>query len=210
MKMDKKKIKKQKLIAQREKQILTASMKMFSKYGYQNTDVEKIAELADLGKGTVYRYFESKQNLFLSTLEWGLNSLKDEIFSAIEGVDDYLERIKIALSTHLCFFEKHRDFYRLLIQERAWTEVKSAGWNCREKNLFYIEHLEKIITEGMKKGYFKKIDPRSCAYALWGLTNSLLYKWLLSEKKYPIKKELSVIQKTFFEGILNVNKRRKR
>ncbi len=208
--MDKKQAKKEKLKTKREQQILNASMKIFSKYGYQNTDVEKIADLAGLGKGTVYRYFESKQNLFLSTLKWGLNSLKEEIFSAIEEVDDFLARVKIALSTHLCFFEKHRDFYRLLIQERAWAEVKSAGDSCKEKHLFYIEHLEKILAEGMRKGYFKRVNPKSCAYALWGLTNSLLYKWLISEKKYPIKKELSVIQKTFFEGILNENKRRKR
>lgn len=208
--MDKKKIKKEKLKAKRTKQILTASMKIFSRYGYQMTDVEKIADLAGLGKGTVYRYFKSKQNLFLSTLEWGLNSLKNEIFSSIEKVDDYLERVEIALSTHLRFFEKNRDFYRLLIQERAWAEVKSAGGSCKEKHLFYIDHLEKILAEGMRKGYFKKVNPKSCAYALWGLTNSLLYKWLISDKKYPIKRELSVIQKTFFEGILNEDKRRKK
>lgn len=209
-KMDKKKIKKEKLKAKREQQILTASMKVFSRHGYQDTDVEKIANLAGLGKGTVYRYFESKQNLFLSTLEWGLGSLKNEIFAAIAKTDDYLERIETALSTHLSFFEKNRGFYRLLVEEKAWAEVKSAGWRCKEKHLSYIDHLEKIMAEGMRKGYLKKVDPKSCAYALWGSVNSLLCKWLISEKKYPIKRELTVIQKTFFEGILDEKKRRKK
>jgi len=209
-KMNKKQVKKEKLKAKREQQILTAAMKVFSKQGYQNSDVERIANLARLGKGTVYRYFKSKENLFLCTLEWGLNSLKHDIWAAIEKVDDYLDRVKVALATHLKFFEKHRDFFRLLVQERAWAEMKSARCNWREKHLSYIEHMEKILAEGMKKGYFKKIDTRSCAYALWGLTNSLLYKWLISEKKYPIKRELRVIQKTFFEGILDEKKRRGR
>jgi len=208
--MNQKKANTEKLKAKRKEQILTASMKVFSRHGYQDTDVERIANLAGLGKGTVYRYFQSKENLFLSTLEWGLNSLKQDIRAAIEKVDDYLDRVQVALATHLKFFEKHRDFFRLLVQERAWAEMKSARCTWSEKHLSYIEHMQKILAEGMRKGYFKKIDTRSCAYALWGLTNSLLYKWLISEKKYPIKRELTVIQKTFFEGILDEKKRRKR
>ena len=203
-------IKKENLIAKRNRQILTASMKIFSRYGYQNTDVEKIAHLAGLGKGTVYRYFESKENLFLSTLEWGLNSLKNEIVDAINKVDDYPEKVRTALAVYLSFFEKNRDFYRLLIQERIWAEVKSAGWRWKEKHLSHIDHLEKILAEGMKKGYFKKVNPSSCAFALWGLTNALLYKWLLSGKKYPIERELSVIKDTFFEGLLNLKKKTRR
>jgi len=208
--VNKKKTQKDTLKAKREKQILSASMRIFSKYGYQNTDVEKIADLAGLGKGTVYRYFKSKQNLFLSTLEWGLVSLRSEISRAIDRADDYLERVQLALSTYLSFFEKNRDFYRVLIQERVWAEVESSGWRWKEKHLSHIDHLEKILSEGMNKGYFKRVNPKSCAYALWGLTNYLLYKWLISERKYPIKKELSVIQKTFFEGILIEDKRRRR
>jgi AcrR family transcriptional regulator len=208
--MNRKKANTEKLKAKRKEQILTASMKVFSRHGYQDADVDKIANLAGLGKGTVYRYFQSKENLFLSTLEWGLSSLKHDIWAAIEKVDDYLDRVQVALATHLKFFEKHRDFFRLLVQERAWAEMKSDRCDWREKHLSYIEHMQKILAEGMRKGYFKKIDTRSCAYALWGLTNSLLYKWLISEKKYPIKRELTVIQKTFFEGILDEKKRRKR
>lgn len=203
-------IKKEKLTTKRNRQILTASMKVFSRYGYQDTDVEKIAHLAGLGKGTVYRYFKSKENLFLSTLEWGLNSLKDEIIDATNKVDDYPEKVKTAIAVYLSFFEKNRDFYRLLIQERIWAEVKSAGRRWKGKHLSHIDHLEKILAEGMKKGYFKRVDPSSCAFALWGLTNSLLYKWLLSEKKYPIKRELSVIKETFFEGLLKNKTRGKR
>ncbi|MCK4386159.1 MAG: TetR/AcrR family transcriptional regulator [candidate division Zixibacteria bacterium] len=203
-------ITKEKLISKRNRQILTASMKVFSRYGYQNTDVEKIAHLAGLGKGTVYRYFKSKENLFLSTLEWGLNSLKDEIVDAVNKVDDYPEKVRTALAVYLSFFEKNRDFYRLLIQERIWAEVKSAGWRWKEKHLSHIDHLEKILAEGMKRGYFKRVDPSSCAFALWGLTNSLLYKWLLSEKKYPMEREISVIKETFFEGLLKKKTRRKR
>jgi hypothetical protein len=88
--------------------------------------------------------------------------------------------------------------------------MKSARCTLRERHLSLISHLKDILAEGMKKGYLKKVDPSSCAYALWGLINSLLYKWLISDKKYPINKELSVIHKIFFEGMLNEKKRRGR
>jgi len=197
-----KSLNKTELRAKRKEEILTASMKVFARYGYQETEVEKIARLAGLGKGTVYRHFKSKENLFLSTLEWGLSTLRDQILGALSEVDNYLDKVRTALVTYLQFFEKNRDFYRMLVQERVWAEVKSASQKWKERHLSHIHHLVKILEEGIEKGYFKKVDPESAAYALWGITNSLLYKWLTSEKKYPIRKEVSIIQEIFFEGVL--------
>jgi len=197
-----KKVHKAKLKAKRKEEILTASMEIFAKYGYHETDVEEIARLAGLGKGTVYRYFKSKENLFLSTLEWGLSTLRDQILEAWSKVDNCVDKVKTALVTYLQFFEKDRDFYRVLVQERIWTEVKSASQKWKERHLSHIHHLVKILKEGIEKGNFKKVDPESAAFALLGITNSILYKWLTSEKEYPINKEISIIEEIFFKGIL--------
>ena len=197
-----KKVHKAKLKAKRKEEILTASMEIFAKYGYHETDVEEIARLAGLGKGTVYRYFKSKEKLFLSTLEWGLSTLRDQILEAWSKVDNCVDKVKIALVTYLQFFEKNRDFYRVLVQERIWTEVKSCTHEWKERHLSHIHHLVKILKEGIEKGNFKKVDPESAAYALLGITNSLLYKWLTAEKRYSINKEISIIQEIFFYGVL--------
>ena len=189
--------------AEREKKILAASMKVFSKYGYQDTEVEDIASLAGLGKGTVYRHFGSKENLFFSTLEWGLTTLADEMDEAISAVHGYVDKVRTALVTYLLFFEKHRDFYGILVQDRMRTEIKSPPHRLMKKHMALISHLTDVLEEGIKDGYFKKIDVESAAHALFGIINSLLFKWLTSRKRYPIRKEVSVIEEIFLNGILS-------
>ena len=60
------KAKRKELTQMRQKQILDVAAEVFSKNGYARTQVDEIANLAGLGKGTVYRYFKNKKQLFLS------------------------------------------------------------------------------------------------------------------------------------------------
>ena len=60
--------KKKDLRQRREEQIYEAALKVFSKRGYYKADMDLIAQKAKIGKGTVYRYFESKKNLFISCM----------------------------------------------------------------------------------------------------------------------------------------------
>jgi AcrR family transcriptional regulator len=193
---------KAKAAAERERRILAVSMRVFAKNGYQDTEVEDIARLAGLGKGTVYRHFGSKENLFLSTLEWGMTILADEIDEAVSTVHGYVDKVKAALVAYLLFFEKHRDFYRIIVQDRMRAEIRSSPHRLIKKHLSLVTHLADVLEKGIKDGYFKKIDVESAAHALFGITNSVLYRWLTSKKRYPIRREISVIEEIFLNGIL--------
>jgi len=100
--------KKKDIKERREEQIYKAALKIFSKNGYYKADMDIIAQKAKIGKGTVYRYFESKKNLFISLVEWGLNQLKDEILTNIEGIDDEIEKINTALEVYFNFYKNKR------------------------------------------------------------------------------------------------------
>ena len=101
--------KRKELTQMRRKQILDVATEVFSKDGYARADVDEIANLADLGKGTVYRYFKSKKGLFLSAVDRGLDKLKDTILKEVEKTDDPLGKIENAIKAYLSFFEENRD-----------------------------------------------------------------------------------------------------
>jgi len=193
--------KKRELIKWRTDQILNAAMKVFAKCGFEGTDVEDIAALAGVGKGTVYRYFKSKEDLFFSVLEWGMNTFHKRVTGAISKVKGSMEKLKVALYTYLSFFEENRDFYRVLVLEKVEPKP-SEHEKMKKGHLSGIRFLENILKEGVKEGVFKKIKTDSVAYALWGTSNALLLKWLLSEKKYPLKEEISVMEEIYCSGIL--------
>jgi len=185
----------------REKQIYKAALKVFSKYGYYKADMDIIAQRAEIGKGTVYRYFESKKNLFISLVEWGLNQLKDEILTSIEGIDDVIERINTALEVYFNFYKNHKGFYRILIYEK-YNFMDEIARKFKEKYFAHLHIIENVFQTGIEKGIFKNIDARSTAIALIGMTDALLFKWLFENKSSSFDDELAALKEIFFNGIL--------
>ena len=99
-----KKSEKEDLINRRRTQIIKAAIKEFSSRGFHETEMDKIAITAGVSKGTLYNYFENKQDLFLSSIDWGLNRLIGRVYEAIEGIDDPVVKLQKALEVYLEFF----------------------------------------------------------------------------------------------------------
>jgi len=185
---------------ERSEQILQTSMAIFARDGYHKADVDEIAVKAKVGKGTIYRHFKSKKGLFLAVVEWGISKMKDTIMEAIKDIDSPIERITQAVSTYLTFFETHREFYRVLIQEMADFR-EEIGQIFREKYLSHIHLLEENIRRGIENGMLKNLNPRIASFALIGLTNSIIYQWLISDENYSLISELDTILEIWFKGV---------
>jgi AcrR family transcriptional regulator len=71
----------------KKSKILEASLELFGKRGYFETDVDSIAKKANVGKGTIYLYFKNKKELFISTINYAINNCNEEIKKSVEKVD---------------------------------------------------------------------------------------------------------------------------
>ncbi|QEL16076.1 TetR/AcrR family transcriptional regulator [Limnoglobus roseus] len=108
------------LEARRRGEILDAAEKAFASTGFAETDVQVIADQLGLGKGTVYRYFPTKKDLFLATVDRGLADLTTEMETVItdEAIDP-VEMIRHAFHTYLRFFARRPELTELFFQERV-------------------------------------------------------------------------------------------
>src|SRR5258708_39125249 len=80
----------------REEEILDAAAKLFAERGYSNTDTQDLADAIQVGKGTLYRYFASKQLLFLAAVDRAMHRLRERIESSIGQTADPLVRVEQA------------------------------------------------------------------------------------------------------------------
>jgi len=103
----------------RREEILTQAALLFAKHGYTECDTQLLAETIGVGKGTVYRYFTSKRELFLAAADRVMRMMREHVDQRVAEVDDPLERIRTGIHSFLEFFAKHPDFVELLMQERA-------------------------------------------------------------------------------------------
>ena len=60
--------------------IISAALKVFSKSGYSKTSIQDISDFAGIGKGTVYQYFRSKEELFKSCFDFYIELMMKEVF----------------------------------------------------------------------------------------------------------------------------------
>jgi AcrR family transcriptional regulator len=100
-------------------EILETAATMFADRGYDKMDVQKLADQLKIGKGTVYRHFYSKEELFLASANHVIHTLIPETEKAMQSHADPLKKIQVAIQTILSFFETHPEYAELLIQDRA-------------------------------------------------------------------------------------------
>ena len=195
------KAKKERLTQMRQKQILNVATCIFSEKGFARTQVDEIANLAGLGKGTVYRYFKDKKNLFLSVADRGIENLKDLVLEAMAKEKEPLDKIKKAIKAYLKFFEDNSSLIGILIHEQSEFQKRI------QKRYFdhYYEHInkmEEVFRQGIAKGQIKKIDVKGAIGILTNMLNGLVYMWQIEGRKYPIVEKVPMLLKIYFSGIV--------
>jgi AcrR family transcriptional regulator len=138
------------LVERRCDEILSAATEVFAREGYACADLQDVADSIGVGKGTLYRYFATKQALFQAAVDRVMSDMQAVIDREILGVTDPLDRIAAAVRAYLTFFDEHPEYVELLIQERAnfKDRKKPTYFEHREKNLGrWQEMYRRLIAE---------------------------------------------------------------
>ena len=203
---DKKKI--QALIETRKTQILDAAIFVFSRDGFNKANTDEIANVAQLGKGTLYRYFKNKKELFIAVMDRGLEKLKDAVLAKIEKVEDPIKRLEVASKTYLSFFEKNPTLIDMLVHEQSEfrERIKKKYFEHYYGN---IERMRQTLRRGIGQGLIKNIDIDDTINILTNILNGQIYMWRIEGKKGRLTEKLPVVLKIFFTGVIKDEKRRK-
>jgi AcrR family transcriptional regulator len=140
------------LASRRREEILGVATRLFAERGFPSTDVQVAADALGVGKGTVYRYFPTKSDLFLAAVDRAMRLLKEHIDEAAAAVVEPLAQVSAAIHAYLRFFDAHPEFVELLIQERAAFKdrKKPTYFVHREANIGRWQALFRaLIAEGV-------------------------------------------------------------
>lgn len=119
----------------RTEEILAAAAKLFAERGFADADTQELADRLGVGKGTLYRYFPSKRELFLAAADLGMRRLSERLDAVLPLDGDPLESMSLGIQAYLEFFEEHPELVELLILERAQFKDR--------KKPTYFEHRER-------------------------------------------------------------------
>lgn len=168
---------------EKREHILQAATEIFSQYGFHKATVEQIAEKAHIGKGTVYLYFSSKQELFRGVVFEGFLKLFEEMDTRLSQKETLLDKLYEFVILQVAFFDNHRDLANILTREQGNfdSELQKSFWELEER---YHCLIEMLMQEGMKEGTIKDMDVKKTALFFWGTLHSFfVFKFFHPEAK---------------------------
>ncbi len=157
--------KKESIIEKRKKEIISAAMVIFAKNGFRRTKIDDIANYLDVGKGTLYRYFKSKKELFITVFKNGVNELIEEMGRKVNIIEDPVKKQRKAVETYFKFFDSKPELIEIMMQVRSEfkDEYRQHFLDCYKD---YILKIQNNLKKGIQRGQFRELDIEKTADAV--------------------------------------------
>ena len=197
-----------KIIDKTEKRqiIIEAALRVFAKTGFARTKMAHIAEAAGIGKGTIYEYFKSKEDLVRAVFHVFVIQSENEINKRVDQYDDPVQKLN-------AYFEAWESILNEDFMEYAdlMLDIWSESVRFHEgKDVFNLKamyarlrvQLSDILKKGMKSGRFKQVDPSLVSSVILATFDGLFLQWLLDKKAFDPLAAVNEMKKIFIDGIL--------
>ncbi|MEN6319859.1 MAG: TetR/AcrR family transcriptional regulator [Syntrophaceae bacterium] len=188
----------------RRGEILSQAEKIFSAKGFYNTTMAEIADASGFAIGSLYQYFEGKENLYTVMVSEKLDRMYKEIRDSVNRVDDIRDKIEMLVRAHFCFVENNVDFCNLFIRGEGASLTKGE-MILRDKMIaYYLNHVgyvEYIMRWGIETNSLKKMEPRMMAYVLLGIIRSFIFNWMLDNKNNNLSNKVDCVLDVFLRGV---------
>ncbi|MFD0673366.1 TetR/AcrR family transcriptional regulator [Cohnella sp. GCM10027633] len=184
----------------RRKLIVDAAAQSFALYGYKATTMDQVAKLANVGKGTIYTFFATKEELFdeiMNALIRDMKRVADEEYDAARPFFDNLSRI---LTRLLDYREKHQLAVKMAQEVRDMNTPKaSEGLDRIERAL--QGYIQAKVQAAVEKGELKPCDPAVTAFVMLKLYLALATDWQKSHEPLSKTQMTELFRLYLMEGI---------
>ena len=200
------KVRRERETVERRDAILAAARDLFFEHGIHRTTVDDVAARAEVAKGTVYLYFESKETLLAHLLLEGLDALGESLAEAYaENAPHSAEtRLRRLATAYLDFFQHEQEYFRLMMafdrgqfQDAVTAEVYQQ---ILLKSVRGLRWVVRAMEQGIAEAEFKVQDAKNTAGMYWAALNGALV--LIS---HPLRRELIEQEvETLYNGVMEL------
>ena len=169
----------------KRRQILDAALRVFAKKGYYKARVTEIARAAGIADGTVYLYFDSKQDIIVSVFSDVVKRHLENARQEIARASTPREKLLAIARHHLTALSESRDV-ALVFQTELRQSTLLMRVNSQELG-GYFALLSALVEAGQKAGDFRDDIPKGVVVqSFFGALDEMVTAWLLSENHYNL------------------------
>ena len=185
-------------------EILEAAEKVFVQKGYYRATIEEIASQAEFATGTIYNFFDSKDDLYqqvgVKIAQAFMAKFEEEVLSE----DAPRDAIATLIRLRLVHFHEHRGFFRVFFDTSPGSRLDPVGAipkDCRVIYDDYVKQVTNIFRQGVQDGTFDEFDPLYLMLSLEGIINAVVSYWSRTEADEPVEDRIEKMQEMFLSRI---------
>ncbi|MDX2128721.1 MAG: TetR/AcrR family transcriptional regulator [Chloroherpetonaceae bacterium] len=189
----------------KQKLIVEASVQVFSTKGFHEAKMQDIADAAGVGKGTLYEYFSTKEELFLAVYDSWIDEYENEMTEAATSSSIALSQADAMIDKTVEFYEKHAQHAAILLE--FWAHA------LRSQNPLFLERIRsmksrlallggKVTEKLVKEGAFVEMDVASFTKLELAMSDGVFLQWILDGKSYSLKDAYKFRQSLIGTGLM--------
>ncbi|MEK6654772.1 MAG: TetR/AcrR family transcriptional regulator [Thermodesulfobacteriota bacterium] len=172
----------------RKNAILKAARKLFFEKGFRQVTVENIARKAEFSKGSIYLYFNSKEEIYSQILLNDIDKFHDRVADILQGPSSASEALIRVAEIYVDFFLNDRELFRILmnfmLHNNDMNLPEDINNHIIKTTNRTISIIEQVFKYGIEKGEFPPdINLRMNRNAIWGLLNGIISLHLFTGKE---------------------------
>jgi TetR/AcrR family transcriptional regulator, fatty acid metabolism regulator protein len=184
----------------KRQRILEAAVKVFARKGYFAARVSEIAKRAGVADGTIYLYFESKEDILVRLFDETMAKHAAEMRPVVDALPTVGERLLALAERHLEVLGANRDlavvFQVELRQSVQFMKRFTAGWL---KGYFAL--VTEVIEQGQRAGALRAdLNRKVATKAFFGALDEMVTSWIIGGKGYDLGKLAAPVVELFLRG----------
>jgi len=148
--------------------IVRCAAEIFSEREFHEVLTDDIAQRLGIGKGTIYRYFGSKEELYLAAIGDGLDGLHAAVTAVLRQDEPLPITIEAVTRTMITYFWRQRDFFVLMHRLEAKLKAQErADWQKRRTEV--ITMIRRVLERATARGEIARLNTRLAVETLLGM-----------------------------------------
>ncbi len=167
--------------------LLNAAIEVFAQKGSNSATIADVARKARVALGTVYVYFESKDDLLQRCMNEVIKNEIDLIIRKTADIKDPMDRLYDFFMHHITLVNEKPYIARFITVEVRQSESfsrRNPGYNPMQR---YLDFVIDITKEAIDSGRIRVIDPKSFALLVVGAMDIIIWQWLASDSHLDIE-----------------------
>jgi AcrR family transcriptional regulator len=164
--------------AESRRRILDAARDVFFRDGFMKANLDEMAEKAGVAKGTLYRYFESKADLYVAVLARNSELFLGLMEEAAANGEDAVARVRSIARFYFRHWLDHPDRFQIFWAIDNESVIGELPREVIEGTAKYWEDslkvLNSVLEDGVRDGEFVEHDTWEIAHVLWSIANALI------------------------------------